>query len=1051
MDVSKISVNRPVTTAMMVLVIILVGAVSLIGIPMDLLPDIEFPVAIVYVQYPDAGPEEVETMITKPLEQALASVENMDSIMSMTMEETSIVMVQFSMKTDMNFATLDMREKISIIESFLPSDATEPMVFKMSMDFAPVVQVFVSADKPLSELNREIEDNILSYFERSEGVASVDNFGGITEEIAIEFDQERLSGYGLTLSAVSQLLSAENINMPGGEISKGSSKVIVRTLGEFTSVDDIRQLPVTLMDRSIIRLSDIASIKQGYKEQTSISRIDGISAIGLSITKQSVANTIEVSNGVQKTLKKLRSDFPDLKFTVGMDQADYIKSSIYSVGKSALMGAVLAIIVIFLFLRNISATMIIAISIPTSFFATFALMDLTGMTLNLITLTALTLAVGMLVDNSVVALENIFRVSQHEHVSSSKEAALVGSRQIALAISASTLTSVVVYLPIAMSDGIASLLFADFCWTFIIALMVSLLVAITVVPMLSSKLLDRKASMDYLRIGKHHYNYRLIPYFTRFINWLTNYYGEAIRGALHHRKKTIAVCLIVFVLSGALIAIVGMEFMPASDEAAFTITIATPYGASLEEKDRIVSQIEEYVMTLPELKLCGVGIGFTSPFYGSQSSIIDVLLIPKQNRDRSIWEIIDDIKQEFAALPGAEISIIETSSITSMMGGSDLAITIKGKDLNTLRSIGTDLSARIRTVAGVTDTGLSIEEGNPEVRVKLDRSTAAFYGITAYQLANALSSSLSGTKSTNLKIDGKEIEVNLSLTDAYSASVDNMQQILIPTPMGDTVPIGQIAKLEFGNAPSRIDRADQERYVTVNVSVGDNDLAKVSENVFAFIDDYPFPEGYSYEDGGLYEQMVEAFGDLFLALLVAILLVYMVLASQFESLTQPFIIMIAIPFAVSGTFLALFLTGKTLSITSFLGLIMLVGIVVNNSILLIEFIKLCKDDMALDEALVQAGIYRLRPILMTTVTTVVGMIPLSLGLGDGGEILSPLGVSIIGGLLGSTVVTLILVPVLYAIMDDAKKRRLMKKASRTKKIQLLEEKWKEENALRENH
>ncbi len=1050
MDVSKIAIHRPVTTAMFVLVIVLVGAVALMGLPMDLLPDIEFPVAIVYVQYPNAGPEEVEAMVTRPLEQALASVSNMDEIMSMTMEGTSIVMVQFSMKTDMDFATLDMREKIAMVESFLPSDATDPMVLKMSMDFAPVVQVYVSADKPLAELNREVEEGILSYFERSEGVASVDNFGGITEEIALEFDQERLSGYGLTLSMVSQILAAENINMPSGEVTRGSAKVIVRTLGEFTSVDEIRQLPITLMDRSIIRLSDVASIEQGYQEQTSISRLDGVSSIGVSISKQSTANTVEVSNNIQKTLNTLRADYPELTFTVGMDQADYIKSSIYSVGEAALMGAVLALIVIFLFLRNLSATMIIAISIPASFLATFALMNLLGMTLNLITLTALTLAVGMLVDNSIVALENIFRVSQYEDVSSSKEAALIGSRQITLAISASTLTSVVVYLPIALSDGIASLLFADFCWTFIISLMVSLVAAITVVPMLSSKLLDRKASTDYLRIGKFHYNYRLIPHFTRFIGWLTDYYGGVIRKALKHRKKTIAVCLALLILSATLVGIVGMEFMPASDEAAFSVSINTPYGTSLEEKDRIVSQVESYILGIPELEHCSVDIGMSSAFLGSQASTVNVVLTSKQDRSRSIWEIIEEVKQEFAALPGAEISIIESSSITSMMGGSDISINVKGRDLNVLRSIGDDLEERLRSVPGVSETSTSIQEGSPEVRVRLNRATAAFYGITAYQLANALDTSLSGTSSTNLKVDGKEIQVNLSLADAYGASIDNMQQILIPTSSGNSVPVGQIAELEFGNSPSQIDRSNQERYITVNISVGDNDLSRVSGGVFALLGEYPFPEGYSYDEGGLYEQMMESFGDLLLALLVAILLVYMVLASQFESLTQPFIIMIAIPFAVSGTFLALFLTGKTLSITSFLGLIMLVGIVVNNSILLIEFIKLGIDKMSREEALVQAGVYRLRPILMTTITTTVGMIPLSLGFGDGGEILAPLGISIIGGLLGSTIVTLILVPVLYAIMDDAKQRRLLRKAVRAKEIEILEEKWRKERA-REEH
>ena len=476
----------------------------------------------------------------------------------------------------------------------------------------------------------------------------------------------------------------------------------------------------------------------------------------------------------------------------------------------------------------------------------------------------------------------------------------------------------------------------------------------------------------------------------------------------------------------------------------FTVNVDTPYGTSLKDKSALIKQIEDYILTLPELKHCTADIGLTSSFIGGETSSLSVTLVPKQNRERSIWEIIDDVEKQFQTLAGAEISVVESSSITQMMGGSDITISVKGPDLNTLRTLGEDLSKKLLTVPGVAKTSTSIVEGSPEVKVILDRGTAAFYGITAYQLASNLDNALSGTTSTKLKIDGKEIDVNLSLSDTYKDSIDNMQQILIPTPMGSTVPIGQIANLEFGNSPSRIDRTDQQRYISVNISIDGDDLAGISKGVFAAVDNYPFPDGYTYDDGGLYEQMTDAFGDLFLALLVAILLVYMVLASQFESLTQPFIVMMSIPFSMSGAFLALFFTGKTLSVTSFLGLIMLVGIVVNNSILLIEFIRQNKAQMDRNQAIILAGKYRLRPILMTTITTCVGMIPLSLGLGDGGEILSPLGVSIIGGLIGSTLVTLILIPVLYSIADDGKIKRQKKKKYRAEEIQALEESWKKE-------
>ncbi|MDD3349914.1 MAG: efflux RND transporter permease subunit [Eubacteriales bacterium] len=1044
MNLSKLSIHHPVTAIMMVFIIVLVGFVSLSGMPMDLLPEIELPVAIAYVDYPNASPEEVESMVTKPLEQALASVQDLDSLSSMTSEGISIIMVQFDMGADMDFATLDMREKISIIESYLPESASKPMVFKMSMDFTPVVQMYISSDKPLSELNREVEDSILSYVKRSPGVASAESFGGIGEEVSISFDQEKLAGYGLTLSSVKQLIAAENINMPSGEVSKGETKVIVRTLGEFSSVDDIKKLPITLSDRSVIRLSDLAMIEHGYQDQTSISRVDGINSIGINITKQSTANTVDVSDEIQKTIKELEEKYPDLTFTVGFDQADYIRSSVSSVSASALEGGVLAILVIFLFLRSMSSTMIIAISIPTSFLATFALMKLTGMTLNLITLCALTLAVGMLVDDSIVVLENIFRVSREEGVASAREAATIGSKQITLAVTASTLTSVVVYLPIALSGGIAGMLFADFCWTFIISLLASLIVSLTVVPMLCSRLLDHGASLDYVRIGKYHYRYRLIPYFTRFLEAINRYYEKSIVRALKNRKKVLAFCLILFIISAALLAVVGMEFMPSSDEAMFTVNVDMPYGTSLENKAELMAKLENYVLTIPELKHCTADIGLTSSFMGGETSSLSVTLVPKQDRKRSVTEIIDEAKKHFESISGAEISFEESSFMTGLMGDADMSITIKGPELDVLQNIANDLGEQISTVPGVADATTSVVEGTPEVQVVLDRNTAAFYGITAYQLASDLESSLSGSTATTLKIDGKEIDVNLSLSDTYQNSVDNMQQILVRTASGGTVPVGQVADLRFDNSPSRIDRADQQRYVNVNIRTADSDLAAVSDRVFALLDAYQFPDGYEYEDGGLYEQMVEAFGDLLLALVVAVLLVYMVLAAQFESLTQPLIVMMAIPFAMSGAFLALFITGKTLSITSFLGLIMLVGIVVKNSILLIEFITQNKDSMDRDEAIVMAGRYRLRPILMTTMTTCVGMIPLSLGFGDGGEILSPLGVSIIGGLIGSTAITLILIPVLYAMTDDNKQKRLRKKEVRLEEIRKLEEKWDNE-------
>jgi len=1043
---SNISIKRPVATAMLILMVVVVGIAALIGIPQDLLPKIEYPVALVTASYPNASPEEVETMVTKPLEQTLASVENLDQLQSITMQGRSIIVIQFQMETDMNFATLNMREKIAQVSGYLPDDVSDPMVMKLDMGALPIMQVYVSGDIPLHELNNEIDNNILTYFERSKGVASVQMNGGVTQEISVNVNPEKLSGYGLTLSALSQILAAENINLPSGNVSKGSTEVIVRTIGEFQSIDDIKNLPVRLADRSIVHMSDIAAITQGYKEQRTMTRIDGSTAIGIMVTKQSDANTVQVSNDLLKVVDTMREKYPELSFTVGFNQADFIKRSISSVSNAAILGAILAILVVFLFLRNLRMTLVIAISIPVSLLATFALMYARGITLNLITLCALTVVVGMLIDDSVIVLENIFRTRQF--VDTAEEAARQGSSEIFLAIVAATLTKILVFLPIALSGGLASLMFKDFCFTIVIALLASLVVAITAVPMLSSKLLTRGVSLDYIRFGNRRYRFKLLPKFAQMIEWLKNVYGSAIRKSLMMRKRIIISCILLFVISLGLIGIVGTELMPASDEGSFTVSVEMPYGSPLAKQDQYMTEIETYLLGIPELKHCTLNIGSGGGMFSFRSgntSSFSVTLTAQSDRKRSTAEVISEVKAFTGQMTGANITTEESSTMSLSMGGADMALLIKGSDLDTLEAIGNDLANQVKTLPEVVTASLDITEGNPEILVTLDRNTAAYYGITAYQLANGLSSSLSGTTATKLKLSGNEIDVRLSLPDSYSESVDNMKQIMITGQAGMQVPVGQIANFEYDNSPNVINRINQMRYVTLNVDIESKDLAGVASQITNLVDSYTLPDGYYYETAGSQQEMIEAFESLFLALIVSIALVYLLLAAQFESLIQPFIVVTAIPFAMSGAFVALFITGTALSMTSFLGLILLVGIVVTNSILLVEFITRNKQIMGRDEALVQAGMTRLRPILMTTLATIFGMVPISMGSEEGIEMLAPMGISIIGGLIASTLITLIFVPVLYAVIDDNKIKRTQKKQQKYERIAVLEEKWREED------
>ncbi|MDD3864208.1 MAG: efflux RND transporter permease subunit [Eubacteriales bacterium] len=1040
-SLSKITIARPVATIMITLMVVVLGVSAILSIPKDLMPNIELPVAMVITSYPNASPEEVEAMVTQPVEQALASVENLDEMMSYSMEGMSIVVITFQMNNDMNFATLNMREKIAPITDYLPSGVSDPMVMKLDMNTMPVMQVYVSADIPLDELTTRLEDQVVPYFERSSGVASVSVYGGVQEEIAIEFNQETLLGYGLNLSTVAQILAAENINLPSGDVSKGSTQVIVRTLGEFGSVDELVNLPITVADRSILRLGDVATITRGIKEIDSITRIDGKTAIGIMISKQSDANTVQVSKGLNKELKELQKTFPELNFSVGYDQADFINSSISSVAQAAITGGILAIFVVFLFLRNVKSTLVIALSIPVSLLATFAVMHFRNITLNLITLSALTLAVGMLVDNSIVVLENIFRLRTQAH--SAAEASEKGSAEIFVAILASTLTTIMVFLPIALTEGMASMMFSEFCFTMIIALLASLVVALTVVPMLCSKLLRGNISTTYARFGQRRYVYRFVPRFALYLERITEGYEKLIRKALSARKKVLVTSVWIFIISSILLVFVGWELLPQADEGVVSVDAEIPYGTSLADKDAIMSQIENYVLTLPELEHVSMSTAGLSMMAMTRNATMTINLVDRGDRNRSSREVADDIRQHLSEMSGAKLTVSADSSITSMFGSNDISLMILGKDYATLEVIGNQLLERINELPEIAHAELDVKEGNPEIRVVIDRNAAAHYGITAYQMANGLSSSLSGTKATDVTIDGEEIEVNLSLRDDYAQSVENMKQIVVTGSYGIPVSIGQIASFEYDNAPSVINRYNQQNYITINAEVVGSDLEGASSAIERILSSYAFPDGYYHEMSGLASEMMGAFGSLAKALIVSIALVFLLLAAQFESPLMAIIVMMAVPFAMSGAFLAMFVTGVALSMTSFLGLIMLVGIVVNNSILLVEFIRHNEAALGKTEALVMAGKLRLRPILMTSATTCFGMIPLSLGIGEGGEMLAPMGISIIGGLTASTAITLVLVPSIYSLIDERKTRREERRAEKRLKVKELERQWAE--------
>ncbi|MCT4619959.1 MAG: efflux RND transporter permease subunit [Marinisporobacter sp.] len=1035
MNLSKISVNRPVTTLMFMLIAILLGGVCLNLLPIDLYPEMEIPVAIVSVNYSGAAPEEIETLITKPIEQSVATVSKLKNLSSYSREGSSIVVVEFESSADMDMAALEMREKVDLVKGALPDDASTPLVLKIDPNAQPIIQLGISSDMEKGKLQSLIEDEISSRFERIDGVASVDSYGGNEREVKIQVDQDKLSGYSLTLTQIQNVLRAENLNLPGGRVSKGEKELLAKTTGEFKTVEDIKRVPIVLKSGKSIKLSDIANITLDYKDQESLIRVNEKNALGIGIKKQSVANTVKVAEKVLQEVSTIEKDYPQLNIVVGVDQSEFINKSINNVTKNAVIGGFLAVVILYLFLRNIRSTFIVGIAIPVSIIATFALMYFGDLTINLISLGGLALGIGMLVDNSIVVLENIYRL--REEGLSRKDAAIKGAKEVGMAVFASTMTTIAVFLPIVFVEGFTSVVFKQLSFTVTFSLLASLAISLTVVPMLSSKILKvgevKERKHTGLSLG------RLLDMFSGFIDRVANFYGNILKFTLNHRKITIFLGIAIFVSSIALVGMVGAEFFPKEDEGMFSVSIEVPFGTSLENTDEIVSKVENIVKDIPEKEkvftIVSSNFGFSSS--ASNSSTVMCALKDQNMRKRSTEDIVNEVREKVSIISGANISVSEASSMGGGGGPQSAAIEIeiKGDDIQALKSIGEDFEKIVKSVPGTADVSIDTEEGEPEARVILDREVASHYGISTYDLANILKAAVDGVKATTFKYDGDEIDINLSLDDHVKDSIENMKQILIKGPTGIIVPIGQIADIEYGNSPTQIKRINQVRTVTVSSQLYGRDLKSVTDDIKKEFESYPLPSGYRYNFTGQQEDMMEAFSSLAKALLLSIILVYMILASQFESLLHPFTVMLSVPFALSGGLIGLFITRRSLSVPAFIGVIMLAGIVVNNAIVLVDYInQLRENGTERKEAIIQATATRFRPILMTTLTTVLGLMPLALGIGEGASTQAPMATVVVGGLTLSTVLTLAFIPVVYTVFDDILNKIKTKFKGKKKKV-----------------
>ncbi|WP_027355854.1 efflux RND transporter permease subunit [Desulfofundulus thermocisternus] len=1024
MKITDVSIQRPMLVAVLVTVLLILGGVSLSRLAIDLWPEMNLPVAAVVTEYPGAGPEEVEQQVTRPLESILATVSNLDTIRSTSSMGVSTIVLMFDWGTDMNYAALQIREKVDLIRQYLPSGAKAPMTVKMDPNMMPIMQLALSA-ADARELKQITDDIIQPRLERVGGVASVWSAGGMEREIRVLVDPERLAGYGLTLNSLTQALAAENLNISGGTVQEGTKDLLVRVTGEFRDLDEVRRVVVGAPGGQPVHLEDVARVEDGFKEVTQYSRVDGKPGLTVYIQKQSGANTVQVARAVREALDELKKELPGVDFHVVMDQSEFVERSISHVVKEIMVGGFLAMLVMWIFLRNLRSTLIISTSIPISIIGTFVLIYFNDMTLNLITMGGLALGVGLIVDDAIVVLENIYRHRQLGY--SLVDAALVGTSEVGSAVIASTLTTMAVFLPVVFVQGLAAQVFTPLALTVSFSIFTSLIVALTLVPLMSSRWLHLEEAPAGDAAGERSWH-RLYRLSERWFNNLNSAYRRLLEWALNHRRRVIATVTVLVVLSVAAFPLVGFEFMPSMDQGQVNITVEMPRGTSLEETNRVATRIEKMVQD-PWVESVFTGVGFTGTqgMWGESSTDvaqITLQLVDKSRRSVTADEVAEILRQRFKDIPGAKIKVSAMEDQSGMMGGTaPVQIQVRGDDMGTLTRLGDRVAEVVRRVPGTREVTSSLQEGRPEVQVLVHRDRAAACGLSPAEVASTVRTAVEGTVATRYRTGGEEVDIRVQLRDGAVTRLPDLSTLTILSPTGASVPLSQVAEIVETRGPHAIDRQDQTRLVTVTAQLAGRDLGSVIKDIQAGLKGLSLPPGYTVEFSGEQEQMAETFGDLSLALILAVVLVYLVMVAQFESLLYPFIIMFSVPVTIVGVTFSLLVTGRAFSVPAFIGVIMLVGIVVKNAIVFVDYVNtLRRRGLERREAILQAGPVRLRPILMTALTAILAMLPMALGIGEGSEGQAPMATVVAGGLAFSTLITLVLVPVIYTILDDWKER-----------------------------
>ena len=1029
MKLSDIAVNRPVTTVVVFIAIVVLGVYSLGRLAIDLIPDISFPVIYVWSEYPGVAPEEVEENLTKVLENSVAAASNVKKITSKSQEGSSSITIEYEWGTDMSEAAAELREKLDVVRDFLPDEASEPLIFKFDPSQIPVMILVVEGERSMKSLRYRAETDIKRNLEQIDGVANVMIWGGQERQVQVDLDRTLLASYNLTVDQVIDIIQLEHINISGGTVDEGDTTLSLRTVGKFGSIEEIENMVVLNQNGILVYLRDVAVVVDGSVDERMDAKVGGKDGIIMVIQRQSGTNTVKIAGRIEDKLEALERSMPkDMVIKKFYSPADFIVESINTVWQVALIGGVFAVLVLFIFLRNIPTTLVISVSIPLSIITTFIFMYFFDLTINMMSLGGLALGIGMLVDNSIVVLENIFRY--REFGSKPKEASKLGAHEMSKAIIASTLTTITVFLPLVLFiKGLASELFRDLAFTVTFSLLSSLLVALTIIPMLTSRVrkVALKKSASSLRDIESEIQER-----GRVLRWLDGVYSEVLGWAL--RRKWVFLGLVFLLLAGSVLAVrvLSVEFIPQSDESFIQMVIRTPIGTRLDTTRRVVNDIYAFIEEeVPERDVVFYQVGRTGEMAGIAApdrAELWMTLVDPEERDRSDRDIIDILRKEVKQMPGVSARF----STGGGPGGDtgNLSVAVRGYDLGQGIELAKQVKEIMEPIGNVNDVRISREEGLPELRILVDRERAAQFGIRAAQIGFAIQHAFIGKEVANVILEGEEVGVLVRLEEEDRLRPEDLDLITIVSPMGQQVALSNLVRIERGYGPVTIERERQERVVYVNARVR-GDVKGAVDSIREEVEKLAIPSGFNVIYGGTWEDIQETIQDLTLVGLLSIILVYLIMAALFESFFDPFIIMFTLPLSFIGVVWMHILTGTSFNAMSGIGVVMLLGIVVNNGIILVDYTNLLrKRGFTLLEAVKLAGRTRLRPIFMTMLTTVLGLTPMALAFGSGSEMRAPMARTVIGGLLVSTVFTLVLIPVLYAMFESRRQKRLQQKLRR---------------------